>query len=59
MTILRKINSLFYTTRFSIFDLVWIVVIGNLAVEYSPWFYLLLLPVTAWSVIMERKLTKE
>jgi hypothetical protein len=59
MEFLRKVNLVMYTPRFSIFDLIWIVVIGNLVAAYSPWLYLLLLPTTAWSVIMERHLDKE
>ena len=59
MKYLRMINSFFYTTRFSVFDLIWIVVIGNLANGYSYWWFLLLLPTTAWSVTMERHLDKE
>jgi hypothetical protein len=59
MEILRKINTFFYTTRFSVFDLIWIVVIGNLAGSYSYWWFLLLVPLTAFSVIMERHLDKE
>ena len=58
MEILRKMNRAMYTTRFSIFDMIWIVVLGTLATN-SYWYYLLLLPVTAFSVIMEKHLSKE
>jgi hypothetical protein len=59
MEFIRKFNRVCYTPRFSIFDLIWIVVIGTLVSEYSPWLYLLLLPTTVWSVIMERHLKKD
>ena len=59
MEFLRKVNLVIYTPRFSIFDLIWIVVIGTLSSAYGPWWYLLLLPTTVWSVIMERHLQKD
>lgn len=59
MGVLRKVNEFMYDPRFSMFDLIWITVIGTLAADYSYWWFLLLLPVTIFSVIMERHLKKD
>jgi len=59
MSFLTKFNKVFYIPRFSIFDVLWIFMIGYLVSDYSPWWYLLLLPTSLFSSKMQRLLEKE
>ena len=53
MKFLKVLNRVMFTSRFSIFDLIWIVVIGTLAAD-DAWWFLLLIPATLISVVCER-----
>jgi hypothetical protein len=59
MSILGKFNNVFYTPRFSIFEVLCIVLIGAAVAEFGPWWYLLLLPTSLFSSRMERLLEKD
>jgi hypothetical protein len=54
MKFLEVLNRVMFTSRFSIFDLIWIVIIGTLAND-NAWWFLLLIPATFISVAFERR----
>jgi hypothetical protein len=59
MDYVRNVNRFFYSSRFSIFEALWIIMIGYLVSAHSPWWYLLLLPTTLFSIRMERTIERD
>lgn len=54
MSVLGKFNQIMYQSRFSLFDAIWIIMIGGLVASYGYWWYLMIIPCVAVSVKMER-----
>ncbi len=52
MSILAKINRFFFMSQYSMFDILWLSVVGILAVDYSYWWFLLIIPFSIVSGVM-------
>ncbi len=49
---LAKINRYFFKSQYSIFDILWLSIMGILAVDYSYWWFLLIIPFSVASGVM-------
>ena len=52
MSILAKINRFFFKSQYSMFDILWLTVMSILAVDYSYWWFLLIIPFSIVSGVM-------
>ncbi len=49
---LAKINRFFFKSQYSMFDVLWLTVMSILAVDYSYWWFLLIIPFSIVSGVM-------
>lgn len=52
MSILAKINRFFFKSQYSMFDILWLTVMSILAMDYSYWWFLLIIPMSVASGVM-------
>jgi hypothetical protein len=53
MSILRRWNNFFFQANFSVFEILCFMIIGELAGQYSLWWYLALIPTIFISIFMQ------
>jgi hypothetical protein len=49
---LAKINRFFFKSQYSIFDILWLSIMGILVADYSYWWFLLIIPFSVASAVM-------
>lgn len=55
---MKSIAKFFFTSGLSLFDIVWLTVLGVMASQFTPWLWLLMIPLVVLSAAVQHTLEK-